>query len=1152
MVKKTFSSVLVLCSLIVLISSCNQKRSEKPRILVFSKTAGFHHSSIPVGIKAIQDLGAANGFDVDTTTDANIFVEDTLKKYSTLVFLSSTGDLLEGNQETALERYMQAGGGFVGIHAASDAEYDWGWYGRMIGAYFMSHPHQQQAKLIIKDKNHPSTDSLPDTWTRTDEWYNFKKISNDIHVLITIDEKSYEGGKNGDVHPMAWYHEFDGGRVFYTELGHTEESYADPLYLKHILGGIKYAIGENKAPDYAKAHSEFAPDEDRFTKTQLVQGTFFEPTELTILPNLDILVSQRRGEILLYKNDTKQVKQAGFLDVYFKTKNTPGVNAEEGLLGIKADPDFAKNHWVYVFYSPADTSVNRLSRFTLEKDSLDPKSEKIILQFYSQREICCHTGGSIAFGPDKSLFVSTGDNTTPFDEPKQQFVSHGFAPLDDRPGHLQYDDRRGAGNTNDLRGKILRIKVKDDGTYEIPDGNLFPKGTEKTRPEIYVMGDRNPYRISLDQKNGFLYWGEVGPDANDDSLDTRGPRGYDEVNQARKAGFFGWPFFIGPNYAYRNYDYATGKSGELFDPAKPINDSKNNSGLRELPPAQPAFIWYPYANSPDFPSIGTGGRTAMAGPVYYSDMYPKETSYPSYYDGKFFFYEWERGFIKPVTMLPNGDFDKMEPFMPHTKFNSAIDIELGPDGRIYALEYGTGWFQKNPDAGIARIDYNGGNRPPKVSSISIDKETGDLPFTVKAKVEARDPEKEALKYTWNFGNGETVETTTPDATFTYKKVGDYQIYVDVTDAQGAKVKSDVLNVYAGNEAPIVNINVEGNKSFYFPGKDVKYSVSVEDKDDEASAKQLTGLYVDADYKEATEKAAAPLGHQQAAAEPAGKTLMMANDCKTCHKVDEKSIGPAFMQVSAKYPNDQKSVDYLINKIKKGGGGVWGETAMAAHPDINQNDVTTIVQWVLGLNQKKSVKPSLAASGSIKPTLGKPLNDKSALIINATYTDKGGAGIKPLTGNNTVILRSNNVLFNNVKNMKAFDTDDDDGIHYMTTPTRVRDDAWFSIDHIDLAGISSASLLIGYEKMPTYGYTFELHLDAPDGKLLGTVEMKPSGKAEEKSDPNKKKKRSFETLTYNFAQPITDGRFHNLYIVSKPLDDKERQDVGLGALKFETK
>ena len=330
----------------------------------------------------------------------------------------------------------------------------------------------------------------------------------------------------------------------------------------------------------------------------------------------------------------------------------------------------------------------------------------MILQFYEQRDICCHTGGSIAFGPDKSLFMSTGDNTTPFDEPNQKYTSQGYAPLDDRPGHLQYDERRASGNTNDLRGKILRIKVKEDGGYDIPKGNLFPKGNPKARPEIYVMGNRNPYRISVDPKNGFLYWGEVGPDANVDSFKVRGPRGYDELNQARKAGFFGWPFFIGNNFPYYEYDYATGKSGAAFDPAKPINNSRNNTGLTELPPAQPAFIWYPYGVSThEFPSLGSGGRTAMAGPVYYSDLYPSDTRYPSYYDGKMFFYEWMRGFIKAVSMKPNGDYDKMEPFMKDTKFNSAIDIEVGPDGRFYVLEYGTGWFSKNPDAGLIRIDY---------------------------------------------------------------------------------------------------------------------------------------------------------------------------------------------------------------------------------------------------------------------------------------------------------------------------------------------------------------------------------------------------------------------------------------------------------------
>lgn len=367
------------CSLLIFFS-CKSRRSEKPRVLVFTKTVGYQHSSISAGVQAIRNLGDSNGFYTDTSSSADFFNEDTLKKYAAVIFLNTTGDLLKGNQEIALERYIQAGGGYMGIHAASDAEYDWGWYGRLVGAYFESHPEIQSAKLSVKDKDHPSTRHLPGEWTRTDEWYNFKKIGKDLTILITLDEKSYQGGTNGPDHPLAWYHEYDGGRAFYTELGHTEESYRDPLYLKHILGGILYAIGDNGKPDYTKAHSEYAPDEDRFSKTQLVEGVFFEPTELSILPNLDVLVAQRRGEIRVYKNETKQVKDAGFLNVYWKT-DAPGVNAEEGLLGIKADPDFEKNNWVYLFYSPRDTSVNRLSRFKFRNDSIVTGTEQIILQF---------------------------------------------------------------------------------------------------------------------------------------------------------------------------------------------------------------------------------------------------------------------------------------------------------------------------------------------------------------------------------------------------------------------------------------------------------------------------------------------------------------------------------------------------------------------------------------------------------------------------------------------------------------------------------------------------------------------------------------------------------------------------------------------------
>jgi len=218
----------------------------KKRILVFSKTAGFHHSAIPVGIATIQKMGLTNKFEVDTTVDAKNFTPKNLKKYAAVVFLNTTGDVLNDEQQTAFEQYIKNGGGYVGVHAATDTEYQWAWYGKLAGAYFINHPQQQMATLNVVNRNTIATKHLPETWSRKDEWYNFKDISKDIKVLIAIDESSYKGGKNQPVHPMAWYHDFDGGRSFYTGLGHVEESYTDPLFLQHLLGGIQYAMGVKK------------------------------------------------------------------------------------------------------------------------------------------------------------------------------------------------------------------------------------------------------------------------------------------------------------------------------------------------------------------------------------------------------------------------------------------------------------------------------------------------------------------------------------------------------------------------------------------------------------------------------------------------------------------------------------------------------------------------------------------------------------------------------------------------------------------------------------------------------------------------------------------------------------------------------------------
>lgn len=245
--KNIFPFVLVIFSLIFIQATCSKAQKSginTKRVLVFSKTRGFRHQSIPDGIVAIKKLGAVNGFEVVATEDSSKFLADTLKKYSAVIFLSTTGNILNDEQQVAFENYIKNGGGYIGVHAAADTEYDWPWYGKLVGAYFKSHPKQQNAKLDVVNKNHISTKHLPDVWQRWDEWYNYKNLSTTATVLIKLDEKSYTGGANGDNHPIAWYNNFEGGRSFYTGLGHTSESYVEENFLKHLLGGIQYAMGK--------------------------------------------------------------------------------------------------------------------------------------------------------------------------------------------------------------------------------------------------------------------------------------------------------------------------------------------------------------------------------------------------------------------------------------------------------------------------------------------------------------------------------------------------------------------------------------------------------------------------------------------------------------------------------------------------------------------------------------------------------------------------------------------------------------------------------------------------------------------------------------------------------------------------------------------
>lgn len=423
------------------------------------------------------------------------------------------------------------------------------------------------------------------------------------------------------------------------------------------------------------------PGDEHF-KVETLAGGFIDAMEIAVADDGRVFIIERTGGVHVYQPDSATTTKVDQIAV--EVRRDEGYAREAGLLGITLDPKFSDNQWLYLFYSvPGGRSVQRLSRFTVLSSGLD--DERILLEFRHDRENhVCHEGGSLSFGPDGNLFLSTGDNTCPFE-------SDGFSPLDERVGRHFYDSQRTAANSNDLRGKVLRIRPTADGSYEIPTGNLFPRGMPATRPEIYAMGCRNPFRISVDSRNGFLYWGEVGPDSGGDS--DRGHRGYDEINQAKRPGYFGWPYFLADNKAYADFDFATGVVGARFDAAKPVNLSPNNSGQTRLPSATPPLWFYPRAS-------------ACAGPVYYYDDYPTGASkLPREFDSCLIVYDWTSAWVRVLKLDPAGNVVFNEPWLGRHLFIHPVDMEMGSKGEVYMLEYGTPWYDGS-DGKLKRISYS--------------------------------------------------------------------------------------------------------------------------------------------------------------------------------------------------------------------------------------------------------------------------------------------------------------------------------------------------------------------------------------------------------------------------------------------------------------
>jgi len=734
-------------------------------------------------------------------------------------------------------------------------------------------------------------------------------------------------------------------------------------------------------------------DDYRYHVEVLAQS-ILKPMELEIAPDGRIFVNDIEGTLHILHPESGESVIAGRLEVFTEQEN--------GFLGFALDPDFPDNQWIYLFYSPPAYSGQRLSRFQMKDDVLDMDSEKVMLEFPVQRLQCCHHAGTVEFAPDGCLLISTGDNTFPGDP------TGGSAPIDERPEKFPWDAQKSSANTHDLRGKILRIRPTADGGYEIPEGNLFPKDGSGGRPEIFVMGCRNPWRMSVDEHTGVVYWGEVGPDAGGDS--ERGPRGYDEINQAKMAGNFGWPYFVGNNFAYADHDYATGKNGPKYDPMRPINESPNNTGNRILPPAQPAFIYWPYADSPEFPMLGSGGRTACAGPVFhFRPEFEATDGFPKHFDKCLLFWDWQRPFMNWARLDVVSDLAGIEPFTQAVELRNdgqagdvnrfqiqrPVDAQFGPDGCLYLLDYGRTWGA-NMDSQLLKISYHRGNIPP-VAVATASPDAGKEPLTIQLSADgSMDFDGDKLTYTWLLHPGDRQVAVGREASINIKEPGNYIATLQVRDEQGAMASASVP-VLVGNSRPSIRFVSPENGDFFDPEAAISYQVHVVDVEDGDSKDNDefmdANVQVSASFKQKLD---------QGEVVPAGLAAMRGSDCFNCHAVNQRIVGPALIEIADRYRDQDEALTSSVQRVRDGSAGVWGEVPMLPHSQLAEQEIELMVRWIFSLEAGQQGQiTSRGLAGSI-PANGKP-NERFAMV-KATYTDFGRGAISPLSASTEILLR----------------------------------------------------------------------------------------------------------------------------------------------------
>lgn len=952
-------------------------------VLVFHGAAAEQEDPVTEAAATVQELGRGLGVPVTASSDPAVFSVTSLARYRAVVFLSARGTALNATQEGALQRYVAAGGGFVGIGDAAEAQLDSGWFTGLIGtrpagaipaaepvtavtASAENPPSETAAKLAdgnsatkwlarattawarfelpaaktitgyaltsandypgrdprdwtlqgsadgtawtdvdsragqtfaeryqtrrfdlrtaatyrffrlnitanggepltqladlrlftgslvepeppavnravvdVLDRQHPATRDLPLTVTRSDRWYNWDPNPlGTVHTVAQVEERHYDPGQgaNGAFHPISWCRDYDGGRSFYTGMGHTAASYGEQAFRQHLSGALGWAAGLVRGDCQATIASNYRIERITAANKTGQLDQIGEPHGLTVAPDgtifyvgkaacpsgpvvdwADPRVGLGCGTIHSLNPATGQVTLLTTLAVMGnRGSGSELVKNEEGLLGIVADPAFRTNHWLYVYWMP-HASIDRerrigqrtISRFTYDPgaQTIDPLSRKDLLQFPVQIHSCCHAGGGMAFDARGNLYVGSGDNNS--SEGSSGYSGNNWTA--EYAGTSFQDARRTAGNTNDLAGKIIRIHPEADGTYTIPQGNLFPPGTAGTRPEIYVMGVRNIARLQVDEEKQWLTAGWVGPDATVPDPEL-GPAKYETATIITSAGNQGWPYCMGDKQPYRdrsNTD-ATVLTG-WYDCDNPRNESPRNTGLVDLPPARTNMIWYsPDGGGPVFPlrpdGIPTyvaadatytqpylrgGSQAVMSGPTYHYDRADTTSgvAWPRYWDDKWLLGDESNSTNRvAVTVDPAGVpaqapppfAESLRAILPagngDTRLASWMDAKFGQDGALYLLDYGNGFFSLDPQQKLLKVSYTGGPATPVPAASSVAVQNKPLTYAFDGSSSG------GVSHRWDFGDG--TGSTEADPRHTYARTGNYTAKHTVTYADG--------------------------------------------------------------------------------------------------------------------------------------------------------------------------------------------------------------------------------------------------------------------------------------------------------------------------------------------------------------------------------